>query len=249
MAGVLILLISSPAFGQIKAKIIDGTRVDPVNSPFVKVYFSSEEGTNWFCSGTLVTPTKVLTAAHCVIKPGFVLKRATVVFDNIFQVVTLRVASHPKYKNTLNQIKHRVIRHDLAVLTLPFSPHGIIPVDVLNSFKVQPKDLITIYGYGYSNTGGYDLLLRTGRMRVESSFTRKLDTFYASGYKNKRLNACYGDSGGPAIATIELKADKSKLRTIVGVTSTTVLGCVFSYNGFSSTAEKSNKQFLRRELR
>jgi len=175
------------------------------------------------CSGTLISPTVFLTAAHCT---GFYLRdlapvgyEAFVSFDNPIPfgglsskstalIAVTQAVSDPMYNQSQNDPS------DLGVLILPANrTHGISPatlptlglLDRLADSGALRDAVFTAVGYGVQNrvTGGgvpyYQDLNPIPRMYAYSSF-KSLGPGYLRLSQNPATGdggTCFGDSGGP----------------------------------------------------
>jgi secreted trypsin-like serine protease len=173
------------------------------------------------CTGSVIGPTRVLTAAHCLF--GFNLAN--------FQVITsrpdLRNASagqvvqvsgghvHPDFEQTA--------LHDVGVLDLA-EPVAVPPVQLatsaINAAATFPGAQLSVSGYGATKPFGVHLspflkttveVVRTDQ-RCLRAYSRDLfapdSMICALGAKRKHpgkfkihTSACSGDSGGPLVAT------------------------------------------------
>jgi secreted trypsin-like serine protease len=109
------------------ASIVGGSTAEPANWQFAIALFGLERGRERFrCGGSVIGPTKVLTAAHCV--SGFPADRLSVVAGRFRLPDTasgerIEVASyaiHPDYRDYTT-------RNDVAVITLA-SPTSQAPI-------------------------------------------------------------------------------------------------------------------------
>lgn len=217
-------------------KIVNGTVCSDNNSPVVLIAIENGDSVAG-CTGTLLTNTKVLTAAHCLL--GGYGRIIVANGEDGVAVGVSRVAIHPLAKQTSTGVEH-----DVAILTLS-KALSLPTLPLISSIDLKAGDIVSIYGYG--STGGSDeqsdLLLRSGQMRV-SSFIKDIFTSNFDGSNGS--NTCFGDSGGPAIFT-GTRSDGNVVTGIVGVTSTgTNETCLTGdQSGFALTQEQSNLDFIR----
>jgi hypothetical protein len=158
------------------------------------------DGTWIYCSGTLISPTVFLTAAHC----DFGLSRVTVTFDSAYQdgdkTFTGTWYADPLYGHDESD------PHDVAVVVFDKPIKGIMPAALpaagsLSSLAKNQK--FTSVGYGaYEVTnqpGGHRYLyndvrgVATGTLNSISPSWLRISMNPATG----NGGTCYGDSGGP----------------------------------------------------
>src|SRR5687768_6432001 len=85
-----------------EAPIVGGTEAAPSEYPWVAALFYGSDADGWFqgCGGSLIDPTHVLTAAHCLVE--YVSLPATHQYDTIPNApTTVRVAMRPQSIQTL----------------------------------------------------------------------------------------------------------------------------------------------------
>jgi len=198
-AAVLVAALTSvSAASAITNGTADGSGHPNVGGLVAPVAYS--DGTWIYCSGTLISPTVFLTAAHC----ADVSDRVRVTFDSAYQdgdkVYTGTFHGDPLYNQSQSD------PHDIAVVVLDKAVRGITParLPAANSLsKLSGSQKFTSVGYGaYEVTkgpGGHQYLYND----VRGVATGTLNTTTQSWLKIS-MNAshgdggtCYGDSGGP----------------------------------------------------
>jgi secreted trypsin-like serine protease len=200
-----------------RPSIVGGGPADPAQWPYAVAIFRKG---HMHCGGSVIGPTKVLTAGHCV--AGFNLANFQVIAgrSNLRDQATgqsIGVSSgrvHPDFEQTG--------LHDVAVLNLA-QPTGVAPIALPTSDQsaaaTLPGSRLRVAGYGAINPFGVHLspflkatieIVRTDR-RCLKAYTRDLyapeSMICALGAKRKKAgrfkihtSACSGDSGGPLVA-------------------------------------------------
>lgn len=192
-----LLLAASPA-GAIVNGTVDGNRHPNVGGLVNATQYS--DGTWLYCSGTLISSTVFLTAAHC----GDQGERVRVTFDGAYEAgdATHRGTFHadPAYPGPASDT------HDIAVVVFDKPVKGITPARLpkaasLGSLKVGQS--MTSVGYGaYEVTnepGGHDYLYDDVRMVAVGSLNAVNATWLriSGNEATGDGGTCYGDSGGP----------------------------------------------------
>jgi trypsin len=215
--GICALPSAAPAAPRARASVVGGGRADPGQWPFAVAIFRKG---HMHCSGSVIGPTKVLTAGHCV--DGFnlanfqvIVGRPTLSDTSVGQsigVVSGRV--HPDFEQTG--------LHDVAVLNLA-APANVTPVALAtpdqNAATTPVGAQLRVAGYGATNPFGTKLsgflkaTIEQSRAdnRCLKAYTRDLfapeSMICALGAPKKKpgrfkihTSACSGDSGGPLVA-------------------------------------------------
>ncbi|MFJ4682954.1 S1 family peptidase [Streptomyces sp. NPDC088789] len=186
--------------------IVGGTTTTTTAYPFVMQITDAAE--NQFCGGTLVSPTKVVTAAHCMV--GETTNSVRVVGGRTYLNGTngtvarvSRIWVHPDYRSVTRG-------DDVAVLTLSSSmPYTTAPYVAASETGIYATGATTrVLGWGTTSEGGSSSnQLRTATVPTVSDASCRTSygtRFVASdmvcaGYTDGGVDTCQGDSGGPLL--------------------------------------------------
>lgn len=237
MPRLRILLIAatlSAVFAPNASAIVGGKPV-PVGQRGYVAYISIEPG--FACTGTLVTPTHVVTAGHCSSVTGAVAPTPLINFSTRPELVKVTLGSvkrndpagekpgvkavkvHPKY------VFENGSSYDVAVLELS-RPSVQTPVRVAAPEEAGlwvPGTMAQIAGFGDTQEGGSaPAVMQEAQVPIVTDTTAKNaypDSFEAvtqigAGFPQGGTDTCQGDSGGPLL----VPAPDGSLR-LVGDTS------------------------------
>jgi secreted trypsin-like serine protease len=199
-------------------------------------------GTFPYCSGTLISPTVFLTAAHCNLGTS----RVYVTFDTKFSSKSKLYAGTYYYDTQYNQAQSDT--HDIAVVVFDKPINNIAPARLpaagqFDSLKGDQK--FTVVGYG-----GQEPVNQPGGPVIAYLDTREFSVATLNSINPNWLRlsqnpahgdggACYGDSGGPNF----LGAGASETNIIAGTTITGDALCK-STNVIYRTDTVSARNFL-----
>lgn len=192
--------------GTAQARIVGGERTSTANEPWV-VFLTDASGFQ-FCGGTLVAPTKVVTAAHCTASAPDRKMFAVVGRDDKDSkagrsVAVARIWVSPTFQAVGSGL-------DVSVLTLAESvPTPTLPLaTAADSALYGAGTAARIYGWGATSENGTAsryLLGATVPIR-EDSYCRSSASSYdpklltCAGFDSGGVDTCQGDSGGPLVA-------------------------------------------------
>lgn len=195
-AGLATLAAALPA-GTARA-VIGGSPVGQTDAAAAHTVMVTTR--NGFCSGAVIAPSLVLTAAHCVDGSD---QLAVLVFGPgrtpLINQVTGR-AVHPAYRRADWQARRTAV--DLAVVrTARPIGGGFRPAPLAGGGVPQAGSAIRLVGFGPASEGDARSagVLRSAALTV----TGRPSTFQVrlTGGGAAPLGACTGDSGGPVFAS------------------------------------------------
>ncbi|KAM0734246.1 Chymotrypsin-1 [Formica fusca] len=165
-----------------------------------------------FCGGSIISSTKILTAAHCLhgsVKPpynNFRILCGTIdpTRGQFYAVQSIRV--HPNYMDGARY----AWANDIAVITLktPIQYNQYISPIALADSLPAPGTLTTLSGWGLTSANGpaARTLLKMHQSVVSLAQCQKdhngmtLSNTHLCAYNRRGIGACMGDSGGPLVA-------------------------------------------------
>lgn len=179
IAALLAAFAAAPV--QATPRIVNGETANPAEFTFLGALLEADEFRTkgayqaQFCAANLISPTTMITAAHCVVdqKTGevtapdqlLVAFGPTLGAPNLKVIGISKIASHPNYRL-------RTAENDIAVLTIAQPVIDIAPITLLTASEVdayaKPGDIVRVAGWGNTSASGnlFPDALRSATLRV-----------------------------------------------------------------------------------
>jgi V8-like Glu-specific endopeptidase len=205
--------------------IVNGAECSTANSSVVLLNLKDRTGAqSGSCTGTVIAPRAVLTAAHCL--------QGDIGSINVFlgvgpQQVTSSFVAHPSWRDSNST------QYDVGVLLMP-ADIGRTPVPLLLSRDARVGETAILTGWGKDATGVL-ATLRAGSATITAVTSFTLQTTFTS----SASSVCQGDSGGPMLV------QENGVWAIAGVISAnSTLACSFGDNFYANLRQADISSFI-----
>lgn len=193
----------------------DKEKVKPVQAPWVVSFWTIDDDfdriqSGFFCTGALIDPLTVVTAAHCMAQ----------IEDDTRFVIVRNQANKSQYGQVLiprnfrmGEYDKKTYKNDIAIIDLyhPVILNSYLKIPTKDQAQRMLKNGTVLYGWGDRQAGKNSNYLRKATLRDRtgealasySDFFPKLQI----GANRRNTNgtyssACYGDSGGPLVGRL-----------------------------------------------
>lgn len=188
------VLASGPAAAVVGPTLEPG----PLAAHVVMVLERSAAGAG-FCSGVVVAPDVVLTAAHCVVRAADTRVHFKDASGQPVLVGVSDVATHPGFRHDAVRRRERSIDLALVRLASPL-PGRFAPatLDTSRTVTVGQRFRLAGYGLGREDTATTGGVLRVGELAARAPLSAIL--LWANDPSGSGVGACTGDSGAPVFS-------------------------------------------------
>lgn len=159
----------------------------------------TQSNTGIFCTGTAITPTVVVTAAHCVEAIEYLAAVQVYVGSGVSggaylgQYTIKKANANPAYAGYDYDVSYVVLTKPLTLPASAYIPIATNKAEIAELTKVGKS--LRIIGFGERNNGDVGV-----KFQVDAPVTGLSKNEIAAGGSGK--DSCQGDSGGPAFAQL-----------------------------------------------
>jgi hypothetical protein len=212
---VLLVAVAAVAIGASPANAVLYGQPDSHDHPYVGVvrFFDEDGNYLWRCTGTLISPTVVLTAGHCTFGTASAEawfsetapSTAEILSGDYDRGITGDTYTHPDYDDFATFPNTSDV--GIVVLDKPVRLNSYASLPTVGQVETLYKhELFTIVGYGVQDTQPAQVA-DVRRLKATVKLI-SLQSGYSAGFnlqlssnqgKPHRGGLCFGDSGGPVL--------------------------------------------------
>lgn len=206
--------------------IVNGAECSTANSPVVLLNMKDSTGLQaGSCTGTVIAPRAILTAAHCL--PSTTASILVFLGGSAPQQTAASFAPHPDWREANSTA------FDVGVVLMP-ADIGRPPVPLLLSRDARLGENAILAGWG-KDQAAVTATLRAGVAAITAVTPLTLQTTFSTNFSS----VCQGDSGGPILLS------DGGVWAIGGVTSAnSTLFCSFGDNFYANIRHSDIMSFV-----